>query len=260
MAIRRKGIVARPGVHYNVMSGKDEVITWEELVEAVQFQRKIPLVLEHPATGHINPNDRIGMVEQRVNEDKEIIEGEFFFFSESQYWNQIPRALKKKITGGQKINLSAGYKVGGIVEGRQRSRQYDHIALDITKPMFQDVGIQKGEVRMESELPDNFRIEETPIIEGEEKKEETPPKVPKTTPHNEAELYMIIGEMRAEIKALKEAKESKPATEEKVEEDRPEAEATPEPPPPKPKMVVPQGSAEEKEGPDEDGVFRIKVE
>ena len=55
MAIKRKGTVARPGVHKNVITGKDEVITWEELKEAVQFQNRIPLVLSHPITGYINP-------------------------------------------------------------------------------------------------------------------------------------------------------------------------------------------------------------
>ena len=48
VAIKRKGIVARPGVHKNVLTGKDEVITWEELKRAIQFQNRIPLVLSHP--------------------------------------------------------------------------------------------------------------------------------------------------------------------------------------------------------------------
>ncbi|MHC4335467.1 MAG: hypothetical protein ACYSUV_17215, partial [Planctomycetota bacterium] len=164
MAWKRKGIVARPGVHINPMSGKEESITWETLKEAVQFQNRIPLVLSHPLTGYINPNERIGTVTQRANEKTKEIEGEFWFFDEPKYWNQIPQDLKKKIIGGQEINLSAGYKVGPIVEGRQTSRQYDHIALDVKSPMF-NVGITEGDVRMESKLPEDFRIEETPTIE-----------------------------------------------------------------------------------------------
>ena len=255
MAIKRKGTVARPGVHKNVISGKDEVITWEELKEAVQFQNRIPLVLSHPVTGYINPNDRIGTVTQKVNEREKTIEGEFWFFDEPKYWGQIPPELKKKIISGQEINLSAGYKVGPIVEGRQTSRQYDHIALDVKSPMF-NVGITEGDVRMESKLPDNFRIEETPTIEGTEKKEAP---VPKTEPYNALDLAMMIGELKAEVANLKAQLASKPAVEETTEETRPEPEPIPEPEPPKPKTVIPQGAASKEDAPEEDGVYRIDV-
>ena len=255
MAIKRKGTVARPGVHKNVISGKDEVITWEELKEAVQFQNRIPLVLSHPVTGYINPNDRIGTVTQKVNEREKTIDGEFWFFDEPKYWGQIPPELKKKIISGQEINLSAGYKVGPIVEGRQTSRQYDHIALDVKSPMF-NVGITEGDVRMESKLPDNFRIEETPTIEGTEKKE-TP--VPKTEPYNAIELAVMIGELKAEVASLKTQLANKPAVEETTEETRPEPEPIPEPEPPKPKTVIPQGAASKEDAPEEDGVYRIDV-
>jgi len=95
LAIKRKGIVARPGVHKNVYSGKDEVITWEELKRAVQFQNRIPLVLKHPTMGHIDPDDRVGTVTQTVNEKEKRIEGEFWFFDEPECWDQIPQELKR---------------------------------------------------------------------------------------------------------------------------------------------------------------------
>ena len=76
MAIKRDGTVARPGVHHNIMTGKDEVITWEELKRAVQFQNRIPIVLDHPTGGYINPDDRIGTVTQTVNEKEKKIDGE----------------------------------------------------------------------------------------------------------------------------------------------------------------------------------------
>ena len=170
LAYKRKGIVAKPGVHHNSRTGQDEVVTWEELKAAVQFQNRVPIVLNHPQSGYINPDDRIGTVTQRVNEKAKVIEGEFWFFDEPEYWGQIPPDIKKRIVGGQEMKLSAGYKVGKVVEGRQTSRQYDHVALDVKNPMFSDVGIEEGSVRMESKLPDNFRIEETPTIEGTEKK------------------------------------------------------------------------------------------
>ena len=252
MAWKRKGIVARPGVHKNVITGKDEVITWDELKEAVQFQNRIPLVLSHPLTGYINPNERIGTVTQRANEKTKEIEGEFWFFDEPKYWDQIPPDLKKKIIGGQEINLSAGYKVGKMVEGRQTSRHYDHIALDVKSPMF-NVGIEKGDVRMESKLPENFRIEETPTIVGD-KKEET---VPKTDPYDPVSLGVMIGELKAEVKQLREQLNTKPAVEEPTEETRPEPETIPDQEPPKPKVSIPQGSAKEEDGPEEDGIFRF---
>jgi hypothetical protein len=258
VAVKRKGIVARPGVHRNVITGKDEVITWEELREAVQFQNRIPLVLSHPLTGHINPDERIGTVTQRVNDKEKVIEGEFWFFDEPKYWGQIPPELKRKIIGGQPINLSAGYKVGAIIDGRQTSRQYDHIALDVKSPMF-NVGITEGDVRMESKLPDNFRIEETPTIVGTENNTTDAAKktVPMTEPYDPIGLAVMIGELKAEVASLKEQLAAKPVAEETVKETRPEPEAEPEPAPPKPKTVVPQGAASKKDAPDEDGVFRI---
>jgi len=254
VAIKRDGIVARPGVHRNPRTGQDEVITWEELKRAVQFQNRIPIVVNHPATGTINPDERIGTVTQRVNEREKQIEGEFWLFDEPECWDQIPRELKKRILDKSvDIPMSAGYKVGKIVDGRQTSRQYDHFALDVKNPMFDYVGIKRGEVRMESELPDNFRIEETPSIEGE-RPIETPPK---TEPYDAAQLGIIIGELKGEIASLKkQLEEKKPAVEEPAEETRPEPEATPEPEPPKPKTVVPLGTSK-KDGPDEDGQFRI---
>jgi len=252
MAWKRKGIVARPGVHNNVITGKDEVITWEELKKSVQFQNRIPLVLSHPSTGYINPDDRIGTVTQTVNEKEKVIEGEWWFFDEPECWDQIPPELKRKIIGGAEIPASAGYKVGAIVDGRQTSRQYDHIALDVTNPM-QDVGITKGDVRMESKLPEDFRIEETPTIVGDKKEEP----VPKTEPYDPVSLGMMIGELKAEVKQLREQLNAKPAVEEPTEETRPEPAAVPQQEPPKPKISIPQGSATDESGPDEDGVFKF---
>ena len=256
MAVKRDGIVARPGVHRNPLSGQDEVITWEELKRAVQFQPRIPIVLSHPNSGYINPDDRIGTVTQRVNEKTKEIEGEFWFFDEPECWDQIPQELKKRILDKHAdIQMSAGYKVGRIVDGRQTSRQYDHFALDVKNPVFEYVGIKRGDVRMESKLPDNFRIEETPTIVGEEKKEPEP--VPKTEPYDPLNLGIMIGELKAEIAQLKgqlAEQKKEPAVEETTGESEAVEDTIPEPRPPKPKTVVPQGAGKE-DGPNEDGLF-----
>jgi len=254
LAYKRKGIIARPGVHRR-LDGTEEVITWNELKEAVQFQNRIPLVLKHPATGYINPQDRIGTVTQRANEEKQVIEGEYWFFEEPEYWNQLPKDLQRMILSGDEIKrISAGYRVPKSWEGDYKPRHYDHIAIDVDNPM-QDIGISKGDVRMESKLPEDFRVEETPTIEGEHKEEQ--PAVPKTEPYNPIELGIMIGELKAEVKQLREQLQTKPATQEKVEETRPEPEDTPKTAPPKPKDIIPQGSAQEKSELDEDGVFRF---
>ena len=259
LAYKRKGIVATPGVHHNFRTGLDEVVTWDELKAAVQFQNRIPIIAKpHPQSGYINPDDRIGTVTQKVNEKTKQIEGEFWFFDEPEYWSQIPSEIKKKIVSGKEISLSAGYKVGSIVEGRQTSRQYDHLTLDVTNPMFSDVGITEGDVRMESKLPDNFRIEETPTIEGEKKKEEPKTQPPDANQTYDKEFWIEYGKNLARLEQL-EAEQTKPAVEETTEETSPETEPTPEPSPPKAKTAVPQGSSSKKEDLDEDGVFRIDV-
>ena len=257
MAIKRKGIVARPGVHHNPRTGQDEVITWDELKKAVQFQNRVPLVVSHPPLGYINPDDRIGTVTQLVNERDKVIEGEFWFFDEPECWDQIPPELKRKIIGGAEIPLSAGYKVGKVVNGVQTSRQYDHVALDVT-PMFEDVGITKGDVRMESKLPQDFRIEETPSIEGEKKEQPAPPPAPKEV---DKDFWIEYGKKMARLEFLEQqqaAAQTKPAVEEPAEETEPEQEGITEPAPPKPRTVVPQGTTK-REGPDEDGVFKIST-
>jgi hypothetical protein len=67
----------------------------------------------------------------------------------------------------------------------------------------------------------------------------------------------MIGELKAEIAQLKQQIADKPAVEEPAEETRPEPAAIPEQEPPKPKTVIPQGSARDEDGPDEDGVYKF---
>jgi hypothetical protein len=261
MAVKRKGIVARPGVHHNVRTGQDEVVTWEELKKAVQFQNRVPLVIGHPAMGYIRPQDRIGTVTQVVNEKDKTIEGEFWFFDEPECWDQIPPEVKRKIIGGDEISLSAGYRVGQVVGGVQTSRQYDHIALDVKDPLHKDVGITQGDVRMEAEFPDDFRIEETPSIEGEKKE---PQAAPAAQPVQDKEFWIDYGRKMARLELLEQQAQQqavvpeKPVVEENTEEPGPEQEDITVPAPPKPRTVVPRGTSK-KEGPDEDGLFKIST-
>jgi len=265
VAYKRKGIVARPGVHRR-LDGTEEVITWQELKEAVQFQNRIPLVLKHPETGYIDPKDRIGTVTQRANEEQQVIEGEYWFFEEPEYWNKLPKDLQQMILRGDEIKrISAGYRVPKAWEGDYKPRHYDHIAVDVDNPM-QDIGISKGDVRMESNLPEDFRIEETPEI-SEELKEGVKPAP--AEPYDPVNLGITIGKMQAQIDTLtaklaeSEAKQTTPpAAPERTEEPEPVAmEETTTPDPPKAKTTVPVGaSSRKKDGPDDDGRFVILVE
>jgi len=264
VAYKRKGIIARPGIHRR-LDGTEEVITAEELKESVLFQNRIPLVLKHPKEGTIDPSDRFGTALARWNDEKQVLEAEYWFFEEPEYWNKIPKDLQQMILDHTREikTLSAGYKVPKKWEGAYKPRQWDHIAIDEKNPM-QDIGIE-GSVRMESNFPDDFRIEsETPEISGE-KKEGTLPA--KTTPYDPVSLGITIGKMQAQIDSLTEqlARKSEvkqePAAPERTEDiqEPVEREEATTPDPPKARTTIPKGAAKRDDAPDEDGVFRITV-
>lgn len=262
MAHKRKGIIARPGIHRR-LDGTEEVITAEELKESVLFQNRIPLVRKHPKEGTIDPADRFGTALARWNDEMQVLEAEYWFFEEEKYWNLIPPELQKKILDpSQPIkSLSAGYKVPKKWEGQYKPRQWDHIAIDEENPM-QDIGIE-GSVRMESNFPDDFRIEsESPEISGEKKEGSLPAK---TEPYDPVALGITIGKMQAQIDSLKEQLaerevKQEPAAPERTEESvAVETEEATTPDPPKAKTTIPKGAAQKKDAPDDDGVFRIVV-
>lgn len=229
MAIKRDGIVARPGTHKR--GGMDEVVTAEQLKRAIQIQNRIPLILgPHPAGPGTNPLDVIGTVTQRWNDAEQRVDGEFWFFNESEEelrkWLLIPQSIRDKIVNYEKVPLSACYQIGKIEEGVQIGRHYDHLVLDVDRPMHTDVGVN---VRMESELPENYRIESESEISEALTKEE--PKSREITGFNEVQLQQIK-DLLAPLIPTPPAEPEKPevqATEEVLEE-------TPEPAPQEPKV------------------------
>ena len=213
MAIKRQGIVARPGTHKR--GGMDEVVSAEQLKRAIQIQNRIPLILgPHPAGPGTDPLDIIGTVTQRWNEAEQRVDGDFWFFNESEEelvkWLSIPQSIRDKIVNYEKVPLSACYQIGKIKEGVQIGRLYDHLVLDVDRPMHTDVGVN---VRMESELPENYRIEtESEISEVPPEKEE--PKPVEDRGFSEKQLRQLAELVKAMIP-------SPPA-----EPERPEVEAT----------------------------------
>ena len=176
VAIKRAGIVARPGTY------RDEVVTADMLKEAIQYQNRIPLIIgPHPIAGYSTPDQWVGTVSTSWNETKQRVDGEFWLFDEK--YDSLPDEVKRKLANNEEINLSAGYQTTTDDNKVQRWRKWDHIALGVPNPSIPDVGIG---VRMESELPDGFRTEETPVIMGEDKKDK--PETVSLTPEQLAQV------------------------------------------------------------------------
>ena len=242
MAIKRDGIVARPGTHKR--GGMDEVVTAEQLKRAIQIQNRIPLILgPHPAGGIMNPLDAIGTVTQRWNDAEQRVDGEFWFFNESEEelrkWLLIPQSIRDRIVNYDRVPLSASYQIGKIEEGIQIGRLYDHLALNVENPMHEDVGVN---VRMEAELPENYRIESESEISEVEPQE---PLKPREVRFSE-EQFKHLTERLDKLESLVSAPPAEPekpevqATEEVLEET---PEPTPQEPKVEPKKVIARSTA-----------------
>lgn len=236
-----KGIVARPSVYKN--GDILEHVTAEVLRQAISFQKRIPLIIgPHPAGGRANPNDYIGHVVQTWNATQQRVDGEFLFFRER--WDKIPVDIQRQLTNDEVVKLSTGYEIGDVVEGFQRGRRYDHIALNVPNPMHEDVGVN---VRMESELPDNFRIEqEAQIGEEKEPEKETVETAPTTVTFTDEQFKQLLEAIRPIVP------EPPVVSETKVEEATKEVQVEPSTPtPPEPRMepekVIPRGTAPSEE-------------
>ncbi|MHA2243266.1 MAG: hypothetical protein ACXACE_16845 [Candidatus Thorarchaeota archaeon] len=118
----------------------------------------------------------------------------------------------------------------------QIGRKWDHLALNVTDPLHDDVGVN---VRMESEFPDNFRLEETPEIPGE-KKEEPAPAAPAIT--EEQVKGWITDAMAAVLAAQKPAEPEKP----EEPEEAPQAEVAEVKPDPVPEVELPASAPSKK--------------
>jgi hypothetical protein len=252
LALKRRGILARPGTYR--YGDKEEVKTAEELKRAAERQPIIALTLGHPAGGIPKASDFIGTVNQKWNEQRQRVDAEFWFYDE------VPDEVRTRIVNEWPTPISAGFTVESVENGTQKGIFYTHIAVlkdseDPKCPLGQ-CGIN---VRMESNLTEDYRYEQA--TDPEVPQEQTA-KPPKTEPFDAVGLGIVIGGLKAEIAQLREQlnKLNQPVPqkqEETVAEEVTENITTPEPP--RPKTVIPQGKSREKEGPDEDGVYRIEV-
>lgn len=259
--IKKRGILARPGEYK--FGDTVEIKTAEELRLAVQRQPILMLTHGHPTGGIPMVSDYIGTVAQKWNEEKQRVDGDFWFYDE-----HIPTHIRERIVNNEPVQISAGYTVDDVEEGIQKGILYSHIAIlrdeeDPTCPL------DKCGVNVRMETNSKLRYEqEQDIDEPEEVASEEKPEVPKTEPHKASELWMIIGEMRAEIKALKESKSvpappavQKPEVEEVIEE-VPEEPSTPTPPEPRmePEKVIPTApSSSEVEYATKDDMMAVSI-
>jgi hypothetical protein len=251
VALKRKGILARPGTYR--YGDKEEIKTAEELKRAAERQPIIALTLGHPAGGIPKASDFIGTVNQKWNEQRQRVDAEFWFYDE------VPEEVRSRIVNEWPTPISAGFTVESVENDVQKGIFYTHVAVlrdrDDPKCPLGQCGIN---VRMESNLTEDYRYEQAtdPDVPPEQAKP------PKTEPFDAVGLGIVIGGLKAEIAQLREQldKLNQPVPqkrEEEVVEEVTEDITTPEPP--RPKTIIPQGKSREKEGPDEDGVYRITV-
>lgn len=122
MALKRKGIVAVPGEYkYGDMV---EVKTAEELRLAAERQPIIMLTEGHPVDGMPSAKDVIGTLSQKWSEDRQRVEGEFWFHEE-----KIPDPIREKIANFEPLAISPGFMIDGIEEGVQKGIVYTHMAI-----------------------------------------------------------------------------------------------------------------------------------
>ena len=120
---KRRGIVAVPGEYkYGDLV---EVKTAEELREAAFRQPIIMLTTGHPVDGMPSAKDVIGTVRQNWNEDKQRVDGEFWFNDD-----RLPDHIREKVVNLQPLSISPGFMIDGIGEnGEQEGMVYTHLAV-----------------------------------------------------------------------------------------------------------------------------------
>jgi hypothetical protein len=196
------------------------------------------IVGPHPVGGWSDPTQWIGTVTTIWNDAEQQVDGEFWFFDEE--WERIPEEVRKRIVNKEKVSLSAGYQVGKVEDGIQIGRKWDHLALNVQNPKQEGIGVN---VRMEAELPENFRVEETPEISGKEAPAETPPAPTK----EDVQAWVAEAVAEAVAKALEAQKPAEPERSEEEPVTAPEEEVKEARPEPIPETVLPASAPSKKD-------------
>jgi hypothetical protein len=151
MKLEEDMILAKPG--YNEKY-KDNV-TWEQLKNSFTLYKRIPMIVAGGShSGPIDPNEAVGFVDAKIDEENQIIRGEPVFYDEK--FESVPAEIQRRLLYKEFVPASLGYQLFKDL------RKVDHIAIGVESPVFKDIGFH---------AEDKFRYEET---EGINKQEQQP--------------------------------------------------------------------------------------
>jgi hypothetical protein len=231
MAVKKKGIIARTGEYK--FGDITEVKTAEELKAAVERQPIVILTKGHPVGGIPRASDYLGTVTQKWNEEKQRVDGDFWFYDEV-----LPPDIREKIVNDVPVSISAGYTVDSVEDGVQKGILYSHVAvLDGEDPKC-PLGQCGVNVRMEADSKIRYE-QEAPISDPApepEKQEKEDPKPMEATGFNEVQLGQIR-DLLSELLPAPPAEQKPEIVEEPAPE--PEPEATSPEPRVEPERVIP---------------------
>jgi len=165
VAIKRKGIVAAPGIYkYGELS---EIKTAEELKDAAERHPFVSLTLGHPIDGWPMAKEEIGTLHQKWNEKYNRVDGDFWFHDE-----KIPDKLKKKLENNEPIPISAGYLIDSVdTDGTQHGMVWTHMAILEGEDPKCPLGTCGINIRMESNPNRIVRYDQSTNLEVPDKDE-----------------------------------------------------------------------------------------
>lgn len=249
MLAKRRGIVAVPGSYK--YGDATEIKTALELQEVAKRQPSIILTLGHPSTVFPKSTDYIGKVFLRWDSKRSALAGEFSFFDE-----RVPPVLAEKLSAGEVVGVSAGFLVDEVMEdGTQNGIVLTHVALIEGEDPRCPIDTCGVNVRMDADLPTNYRYEQSSELPSEGSAEEKPKqKVPEEgfNPIQMEQLKKMVSEMIP-----------KPPEPVKEEIEVAEVEQEPEPeqedvlvPEPVPEVLIPATGSETSDGLQKDELGR----
>jgi len=201
MAIKRKGILARPGKYR--YGDHEEVKTAEELRAAAERQPIIVLTRGHPPNGIPTADRYMGTVSQKWSDRENAVIGDFWFYEE-----YTPPYIREKIVNEEPVPISAGFTLEKVENGVQKGILYTHVAvLDGENPVcpLGQCGVNVP-VRAEAEEANIImRYEQqTQLGEAQQPAEGEKPSEAEETPATTTIPTAELDALRAEITALKE--------------------------------------------------------
>lgn len=233
--IKKKGILAVPGEYK--FGDRTEIKTAEELKLAAQRQPILTLTLGHPGGSLPSESDYLGTVAQKWNEEKQRVDGDFWFYDE-----HIPPHIRERIANNEPVMISAGYTVDRVEEGIQKGILYTHIAIvdgGDPKCPLDKCGVN---VRMESNS--NLRYEqEQEIDEPKETEDKETVQTPPSVTFTKEQFDQLLEAIRPVVPEP--PAEQKPEVEEKVIEEVQVEPSAPTPPEPRmePEKVISTGTS-----------------